>query len=82
MWTMAGHVIENVIRLGTSLVMTRLLMPGLVSRRPWDIPAQGGDGAHTKGRACKEVCAQLSLVHEQSSNMGILPQATVKIAPT
>lgn len=27
MWTVAGHLVENVIRLGTSLVMTRLLVP-------------------------------------------------------
>ena len=28
MWTVTGHVVENLIRLGTSLVMTRLLVPG------------------------------------------------------
>lgn len=28
MWTLTGHVAENLIKLGTSLVMTRLLVPG------------------------------------------------------
>jgi len=28
MWTVTGHVVETLIRLGTSLVMTRLLVPG------------------------------------------------------
>jgi O-antigen/teichoic acid export membrane protein len=28
MWTLTGHVVENLIKLGTSLVMTRLLVPG------------------------------------------------------
>ncbi|MBZ0262563.1 MAG: oligosaccharide flippase family protein [Hyphomicrobiales bacterium] len=28
LWTVTGHVVETLIRLGTSLVMTRLLVPG------------------------------------------------------
>ncbi|MDP1699405.1 MAG: oligosaccharide flippase family protein [Aestuariivirga sp.] len=28
MWTLTGHVVETLVRLGTSLVMTRLLVPG------------------------------------------------------
>ena len=28
MWTVTGHVVETLVRLGTSLVMTRLLVPG------------------------------------------------------